>query len=73
MVTTLATCLSTYFAWQTVKLYSEQNQRESREELIQWATLLKDTVQSIHSLDKNESLSIDKCKESITHESEKNK
>jgi type II secretory pathway component PulK len=36
----VATCFSTYYSYQTVKLYSEQNQRERRKEWMEFAGVI---------------------------------
>ena len=42
----VATCFASYFSYRSVQLASEQNDREARKELIQWVTLLRDTIES---------------------------
>ena len=49
-VIAIATCLSTYFSYQTAIISAEQNNREARKEFIQWVTLLRDSIESVTSL-----------------------
>lgn len=46
----VATCFASYFSYRSVQLAYEANDREAKKELIQWITLLKDTIESAREL-----------------------
>ena len=47
VVSAAATCVSTYFAYKTINLYSEQNERERRKEYMAWIDLATGVLNGI--------------------------
>jgi len=54
IITTISASVSTYFAYKTINLYSEQNEREHRKEVLEWLSFAGGLLKGISEENKKE-------------------